>query len=324
MAFGQENGLGLADMVALHRELGRSVIPEPVIASGVIAAGILAGGDRPMPEVLAQVTSGERIATLAWQSGAGDMGADDVAVRAEHDGGFVSLSGEAAFVPWANEGDFLLVAARDSDGVLIAVVDGQAPGLKVGSAHGVDGSRFGEVELACVRVPETMIVASPAVAASLLDRVLDVARIAISAELVGLSEELFRMTLEYLKQRKQFGRPIGGNQTLQFTAVDLYIQIELANSVVASAAAKLDTHPLDAARMQTAAACKSRCSDAAMLMARQAIQLHGAIGYTEECNVSLFVKRAMQWAAWLGTGSLHRTRLRRDLQHRSNRHPESY
>ena len=318
LAFNAELELGFAEMVALHRELGRGLLPEPVIASGVLAAGILAGGDGGQAKAhLASLFSGERMATLAWQGAAGAMSSADVKVSARREASGWVLDGAARFVPWAEWADGILVAARAEDGLLVAWVDRKASGLSVQNANALDRTSFCDILLQQVKIEGEAVMASPAIGAALLDRVLDISRVAVSAELVGMSEELFRITLDYLKQRKQFGKPIGSYQALQFTAVDLFVQIEMANSVVAAAARKLDADIPPAQRADAVAACKIRCSDAAIFMAKQGIQMHGAIGYTDECDVSLFVKRAFQWAAWLGNGPAHRRRLQSGLEMRA-------
>src|SRR5690606_18773992 len=132
-----------------------------------------------------------------------------------------------------------------------------------------------------------------------LDRVLDLARLAVSAEMVGAGETVFQMTLDYLRERKQFGRAIGANQALQFAATDIFVQLELANSVLANAAALFASGAENAS--SRIAACKARCGDAAFLAARGAIQMHGAIGYTHECDVNVYVKKIMHLNAFIGS-----------------------
>ncbi len=116
------------------------------------------------------------------------------------------------------------------------------------------------------------------------------------------------MSLDYLKTRVQFGKAIGSFQVLQHRAVDLHIQQELADAVLSEVVAQLDLAPDAVTRALAASRAKSRCADAALAITRAAIQFHGAIGFTEDCDVGLYAKRAMTVAAWLGNGRAHRVR----------------
>jgi alkylation response protein AidB-like acyl-CoA dehydrogenase len=119
------------------------------------------------------------------------------------------------------------------------------------------------------------------------------------------------MSLDYMKTRVQFGKAIGSFQALQHRAVDLYIQQELADAVLRDVIGQLDDAPADIARALAASRAKSRCADAALAITRAAIQFHGAIGFTEDCDVGLYVKRAMTVSAWLGNARTHRARYAR-------------
>lgn len=312
MMFSGEGELDASDLVALHRELGRKVLPEPVLASGVLAAGILARSGNPgSAELLNQLCAGELIATLAWQGTAGAIDSSGCGVRARRVSGGWRIDGTFRFVPWASQIDAIVIAAAASEGLLLGWMPMAGISAIISSGTGVDKSEIATVALQDAFLNDEAVICAPVRGAACLDEVLDLGRLAASAELVGAAEAVFAMTLDYLRQRKQFGRPIGANQALQFVATDLFVQIELANSVLANAARLLAENAGD--RAMLIAGCKSRCGDAAFLAARQAIQLHGAIGYTHECDVSLYVKRIMQLNAWLGNPALHRQRIQHSL-----------
>jgi alkylation response protein AidB-like acyl-CoA dehydrogenase len=124
-------------------------------------------------------------------------------------------------------------------------------------------------------------------------------------------ERSLEMSLDYLKTRVQFGKPIGSFQALQHRAVDLHIQKELAGAVLEEALAALDRGPDAATRAQLASRAKARCADAALKITREAIQLHGAIGFTDDYDAGLYLKRALTLAAWLGHPVWHRRRYAR-------------
>lgn len=312
MIFDEDGGLDLSDLIALHRELGRNVLPEPVVASGVIAAAALGWAGNPaFADRFDALRSGELVATLAWQGMAGALSSADCGVTATAEGAGWRLVGTARFVPWADAADAYLVAATTGSGVLIGWVSPAAKGLTLRPGEGIDHARMTDLHFDGVTLGADAVLAGPEAGATLLDRVLDLGRLVISAELVGAAEAAFAITLDYLKERRQFGKPIGANQALQFEATNLFVQIELANSVVANAARRFDEAGADRARL--IAACKARCSDMAFLTVRRCIQMHGAIGYTDACDVSLFVKRVIQWTAWLGNGAAQRRRLQEIL-----------
>ncbi len=116
------------------------------------------------------------------------------------------------------------------------------------------------------------------------------------------------MTLDYLRTRVQFGKPIGSFQALQHRAVDLHMQKELAAAVLEEALAQLDSDPEPAARAAAASRLKARCADAAVKITRETMQMHGAIGFTDEYDAGLYLKRALTLAAWLGSATAHRRR----------------
>jgi alkylation response protein AidB-like acyl-CoA dehydrogenase len=174
-----------------------------------------------------------------------------------------------------------------------------------------DGRTYGTVILKDVTVPREQVLASGRVARAALNRALDHAAVTASAELVGIMKRANEMSLDYMKTRVQFGKPIGSFQALQHRAVDLYIQQELADAVLRDVIRQLDAAPDEQTRALSASRAKSRCADAALAITRAAIQFHGAIGFTEDCDVGLYVKRAMTVSAWLGNGRNHRARYAR-------------
>jgi alkylation response protein AidB-like acyl-CoA dehydrogenase len=306
----EAGGLSLthADMAALHQEVGRASLPEPLIVVPLLAARLLAAGENKAlrENVLPRLLSGEAIATLAWQRGSGSLGAGDIGPTATSVEGGFRLSGSAAFVPLADCTDGTIVAARCPEGVLLAWLD-DVPGVRVVTRH-ADGSRQATVTFDGLKVAADTMIAGPADGARLLEEALDTARLAMSAELLGLAEQAFTMTLDFLKQRNQFGRPLAAFQALQHRCVDLYIQIELARSSLLRAVALFETPSTDNQRAAGVSAAKSRCGDAALLVAKECIQFHGAIGYTDEYDLSLYVKRMLALSAWLGNPRAHRSR----------------
>jgi alkylation response protein AidB-like acyl-CoA dehydrogenase len=155
------------------------------------------------------------------------------------------------------------------------------------------------------------MIGSPVVARAVLGRALDRATVVASAELVGVMGRTLELSLDYMRTRVQFGKPIGAFQALQHRAVDLYLQQELAAAVLAEGVRDLETIADDRARSALASRVKARASEAALRVTREAIQIHGAIGFTEDCDVGLYTKRAIVLSAWLGNATAHRRRYAR-------------
>lgn len=297
-------GLGLAEAAVLHEALGRGLGGGALIAVAhlPLLAARHAGG--PVARALvADIAAGRTSAALAFQPASGALSVDLTAVRAIPSGDGVALKGEAHFVPLA---DTLLVAARGADGIGLYHAAADAPGVRRALSRTADGASLAAYVFDGVAVPASAVVAPPGEGLACADAALDGARILMAAELVGVMREAFARTLDYLGTRTQFGRHIGAFQALQHRAVDLHVQIELSAAALEQA---LEATDGDAATLAAAAsAVKARAGDAALLVTREAIQMHGAIGYTREHDIGLFLDRALTLAAALGNAAAHRRR----------------
>jgi alkylation response protein AidB-like acyl-CoA dehydrogenase len=303
-------GLGLAEATIVAEGLGRALTPEPYTAVAVLAARVLEGAaGTPLREsLLAGLVAGERVPVLAWQELADDFAGSQVACTATPFEGGYRVGGTKKFVAGATAADGYLVTAQAPDGLQLLWVPRDAAGCSTNLLPLADGRSYGEVMLKDVTVAREQVLASGSVVRAALDRALDHAVTVASAELVGVMKRANEMSLDYMKTRVQFGKPIGSFQALQHRAVDLYIQQEMADAVLRDVIRQLDGAPDDRARAMAASRAKSRCADAALAITRAAIQFHGAIGFTEDCDVGLYVKRAMTVSAWLGNGRAHRRR----------------
>jgi alkylation response protein AidB-like acyl-CoA dehydrogenase len=306
-------GLGLAEMALVAKGLARALAPEPLTAAAVLAAAALAASEsEPLKRgQLPRLVSGECLPALAWQEQAGTL--DPLAIEASatpFEGGY-KLNGMKRFVAGAAQADAFLVSARANDGIVLLWVPRDAAGARVALEPLADGRSFGTLDLVDALVPQGCVAATGAAAAEALSRALDHGAVIAGAELLGVGERALEMTLEYLKTRVQFGKPIGAFQALQHRAVDLYIHKELAAAVLEEALAALDGGPAPPQRAAIASRVKARCAEAALKITREAIQLHGAIGFTDEYDAGLYLKRALTLAAWLGHATWHRRRYAR-------------
>ncbi len=305
------SGCGLAQAVLLLEQCGRALAPEPLVAGALLPAWALLHGDNEALRTrwLPALARGECQLALAWQEREHDQSVQAKTLRASPNGkGFV-LDGSKRFVAAADAADAFVVCAASAEGPVLLLVEAAAPGVGVRSQPRVDGGFWGELTLQGVQVAAAQVVAGASRAEAVLLRALDQARIAASAELLGVMARALDVSVQYIGMREQFGRLIGSFQALQHRSANLLIQVELTRAVVMQSAAVADTHGADARRLGAAASqAKARASAAALEVTKGCIQLHGGIGYTDECGIGLFLKKAMAGAAWLGAASWHRRR----------------
>jgi alkylation response protein AidB-like acyl-CoA dehydrogenase len=306
-------GLGLAEMAIVARGLARALVPEPLTATAVLAATALAEAenDALKEEQLPRLVAGDLLPALAWQERAGGLDCTAIETRATpFEGGF-KVNGVKRFIAGAAQADAFLVSARGAGGVMLLWLPREAAGAHLELEPLADGRSFGTLRLNDALVAKSSLAASGAAAVDALGRAFDHACAITGAELAGVMDRALEMSLDYLRTREQFGRPIGAFQALQHRAVDLYIHNELVSAVLDEALAVLDRGPAAAARAAMASRVKARCADAAARITREAIQFHGAIGFTDEFDVGLYLKRALVLAAWLGGATWHRRRYAR-------------
>jgi alkylation response protein AidB-like acyl-CoA dehydrogenase len=310
-------GLKLADMAIVAQGLARALVPEPLTAVAVLAARVLADSNNHSlkKKLLEGLVSGDILPAVAWQEEAGTLDVAKIRTQATPFEGGLRVNGSKRFVTGATNADGYIVSANSAAGMHLLWVPRDATGATMEFDTLADGRQSGTLTLSDVAVAKENVIHSGAAAAKSLARAIDHTAAIAGAELCGIMSRSLEMTLDYMKTRVQFGKPIGSFQSLQHRAVDLYIQQELSTAVLADCLAVLDgvngTEPDANARSAAASRVKARCTDAALLITRQSIQLHGAIGFTEDCDVGLYVKRAMTLAAWLGNGNAHRRRYAR-------------
>jgi len=297
-------GLGYPELAVLHEELGRGPMPEPVAAVALGAGALVVGDSAEFKQRwLPRLWSGEALATLAWQA---RMGSEDIAFTATTGKDGYRLDGRAVFVPLAGIAELTVVAATCEGGVALFALEGQPAGMNVMQQRAADHSMVGEIELAGVNVARSACIVDAGRGTALLRKLLDRARFAAAAEITGAMKGALDLTINYLRTREQFGRPIGSFQALQHQTVDLYMHMELSRGSVMGATKALDTGADDASLL--VAAAKARCSDAAIRISGKTIHLHGAIGVTEEYALGLFLRRLHFLSAWLGNGNAMRRR----------------
>jgi alkylation response protein AidB-like acyl-CoA dehydrogenase len=258
--------------------------------------------------MLPRIANGETIVAAAWQEQAGSLDLSGMQVRATPFEGGYRVTGTKRYVVAAAGADAYVVAARGESGVVLGCIDAGAAGVTRRLEPIADGRHFGTLQFEDAVVPRERVVATGAAATDALSRAIDRASAIASAELYGVMSRALEMSVDYMKTRVQFGKRIGSFQALQHRAVDLFIQRELASAVLEESLRELDAEPEPAKRAAIASRLKARCSDAGVRITREAIQIHGAIGFTDEYDAGLYLKRALVLAAWLGNANQHRRR----------------
>ena len=302
-------GLGLRHACAVAEQVGRHPLPEPFLGAAIQTVSLLAAlpSGEQRDALLAAVISGEMLVGTAWQECTGQLEPEEsLATRAAHFKGNYKLDGSKRWVAPGTGADGWLVSAASGTDASVWWVPASSPGVQTSEDDRIDGSSSATLRMKDVEVPASSRLAVGEDALAALRRASDVARMAQAAELLGIAREAFEMTLEYLKTRIQFGKPIGANQALQHRMVDAYLQIELAAACLGEALQEADAGPRQLAA--AASRAKARCIQTALHVTRLGVQLHGAIGFTEEYDLGLYLKRALQHASWLGSESAMRLR----------------
>ena len=298
------------DIAVVFESLGRALVLEPVLASTVLAGGALAHAGRQ--DLLEPIVESRLVATLAHEEPASRYELSHVSTRARRDADHYVLEGAKAVVPFAAQADLLLVSARtsggvaDETGVSLFAVPAGTPGLAVRAYPTIDGSRAGEVRLDAVRVPASALVGAEGEGLPALEYAVGRGILALCAEALGAMEVAKTMTLEHLRTRRQFGKPIGSFQALQHRMADLLLEVEQARSAVINAAAALGAERT--VRERALSAAKVSIGRIGTRVAEEAIQLHGGMGMTWELPLSHYAKRLLMIDHQLGDEDHHLAR----------------
>lgn len=305
---------GYQALGVIVEEGGRTLAASPLFATVILGgSAVLQGGtEEQKQDILNAVVTGDRLLALALEEGAhhNPYGA---ATTAQMSGEGYVLNGRKVFVLDGHVADQIIVVARtsgqpgDRAGLTLFLVDAAADGLNRIRTMTADSRNAAIVELKQVDVPASAVLGSLDRGADILDAVLDRARILISAEMLGAAQQAFDRTLQYLKERTQFGVLIGSFQALKHRAADMFCELELSRSVVLEALTALDEKsPEDVAKLASLA--KAKLSDTLHTVSSEAIQMHGGIGMTDEFDIGFFIKRSRVCEQAFGTAAFHRDR----------------
>jgi alkylation response protein AidB-like acyl-CoA dehydrogenase len=305
--------LGYAEVGVVLEELGRRLAVTPYLSTVVLGGGAidLGGSEAQRLEILPGVCEGTTLLALAYQeTQRHDPYAVTTSATASGDG--YTLSGRKVLVLDGAAADKLIVVARtsgaaeDRDGLTLFLVDPKASGLQVTRGLLLDSRSAAHVTLDNVAVGSEAVVGNVDGAADVLDAVFDRAAIALSSEMLGGIQESFERTVEYLKEREQFGAKIGTFQGLKHRAARWFCEVELSRAIISQSLRAIDSK--DAKLAELASTCKARTSDAFRQSGQEGVQMHGGMGVTDEADIGLFLKRARVSELLLGDSVFHRTR----------------
>lgn len=282
-------GLGVRELAAIGEELGAALVPEPVTAVAAMVP-LLDGGVRQ------SVLDGTRIVVPAWRETTARF--DARPQTAVQDG---KVKGTKVLVAWAAAAEAFIVSTATG----AVLVDRDADGVELDLKRTQDGGQSGTLTL-------NEAVCTPI--AGDFAAMLEMLALTHSGYLLGTAERAFAMTLDYLGIRKQFGRPIGSFQVLQHRAAEAKIQLAISRAVLDEAISDVERDASSKDRVRSGSRAMARVSDTAMLIAREAVQMHGAIGITDEHDIGLFCRKILTIYNQFGTASANRSRYLASLQ----------
>ncbi|HWK66896.1 MAG TPA: acyl-CoA dehydrogenase family protein [Rhizobiaceae bacterium] len=293
------SGLGLTEQAVLNEALGRALIAEPVAAGAVFASVLLReAGPSPERDRLAIGLAGASLrVSPAWRQPSEYSSGGPL--KSSEDASGMVLDGELQFVEAAASAtDFLVVAPLGDRAVLLSV-PASTSGLSFDERAAVDGATLGTLRFDRVRIPAERILSRAGGVDSLVENAVLHARVALAAELAGIAGKAVEMTIAYTKDRVQFGKPIASFQAVQHRLVDMWSDAEFACASVVNAVTRHAQGDPRETRLAVLAA-KARSGDAATSICRRAVHLHGAMGFTDEHDIGLYLKRAIALSATLG------------------------
>lgn len=314
-------GGGPVDVMLVMEAFGRVLALEPYLATVVLGGTALrvAGNEAQKSAILPQIAEGKMVLAFAHGERQARYDLTDVLTTARRKASGWVLDGGKSVVLHGDSAQRLIVSARitgerdDPDGITLFLIDAKANGMARRSYPMRDGTRAAEISLSGVEVASNDVLGEPGAALPVIERVVDAGIAATAAEAVGAMEAMQALTLEYLKTRQQFGRPIGQNQVLQHRAAEMLMALEQGRSM-AMLAAMMVEEPDEAERVHNIAMAKVGIGQASKFVSQNAIQLHGGIGMTEEYAVGHYFRRCMVIEHMFGDTAHHLSRLAEEVR----------
>jgi alkylation response protein AidB-like acyl-CoA dehydrogenase len=312
-----QGGVGLGHVAAglVQEAIGRNLSSTPFLSTSVLAVTALGAASADQQAAhLPRIAAGDAVIAVALDERSRHSPAH-VETRAEPSGNGFRLTGTKNFVLDGHVADKLIVVARTSgdvdskDGLTLFMVDPKDAGVATERTILVDSRNAAQIKLDGVQVDGADVIGEIGGGWAVIERVLDAGRACLAAEMLGVSTESFTQTVDYLKQREQFGQKIGTFQALQHRAAHLFCEVELVRSATLRALQALDAG--DATGPMFASLAKAKAGEVAKLATNEAVQMHGGIGMTDAFDIGFYMKRARAAAETFGDAAFHGDRLAR-------------
>ena len=304
------SNFGLAGIGVVLEELGRTLTPSPLFATSVVCATLInkAGNESQKKEYLTKIASGDITMAFALEEGPRHQ-PSSIKLEAKKNKDTFVLNGKKNFVIDGGFANYIIVATKTSDKEdesSLFILDKNSKGLNIIPTVMVDHKNSANIEFKNVVVSAENILGSENSAKETIDETLDIARAALSAEMLGGALEAFDITLNYLKEREQFGEKIGSFQALQHRAALMFTELELCKSCVIEALTAFDEGSNDLQRIASLA--KSKMGETFFNVSNEGVQMHGGVGVTDEYDIGLYMKRARVAEQTFGNTEYHRNR----------------
>ena len=304
---------GVAGISVIMQELGKTLTPSPLLATAVLGVSTikLLGSGEQKNMYLPKIVSGEITVALAIDEGS-HHSPFNIETSAKLEGDNWVLNGQKVFVIDGASADIILIVARtsgkagESNGLSVFVADKNSAGLEISRISTADCRNYANITMNDLSLNQNTLLGEVDVAGEIVEKVLDLGRIAIASEMLGNTEEAFEITVSYLKERKQFGVAIGSFQALQHRAAKMFCEIELTKSAVMAAMHAADENSNELERLASLA--KFQAGETLHLVSNEAIQMHGGIGVTDEYDIGFYLKRARVAEQIFGTSEYHQAR----------------
>ena len=307
------SNFGITGISVILNECAKTLTPSPLFATGVIGAYSITnyGTDKQKEFYLPKIVSGELTTALAIDESSHHNPADTEIIAKKEGSNFI-INGKKTFVIDGASADLIILLARTSGnkgdmvGLTLFLVDTNSRGVDKIKLDMADSRNYSNINFNNVKIPDIDILGDLETGGETIENILDIARIAMASEMLGNAEAAFETTLDYLKQRKQFGALIGSFQALQHRAAEMFCEIELTKSSVMGAMKAADEGSNELQRLSSLA--KTMAGETLHLVSNEAVQMHGGIGVTDEYDIGFFLKRARVAEQIFGSSKYHTER----------------
>ena len=307
------SNFGITGISVILNECAKTLTPSPLFATGVIGAYSITnyGTDKQKEFYLPKIVSGELTTALAIDESSHHNPADTEIIAKKEGSNFI-INGKKTFVIDGASADLIILLARTSGnkgdmvGLTLFLVDTNLSGVDKIKLDMADSRNYSNINFNNVKIPDVDILGDLETGGETIENILDIARIAMASEMLGNAEAAFETTLDYLKQRKQFGALIGSFQALQHRAAEMFCEIELTKSSVMGAMKAADEGSNELQRLSSLA--KTMAGETLHLVSNEAVQMHGGIGVTDEYDIGFFLKRARVAEQIFGSSKYHTER----------------